>query len=220
MRALLLLLLAGCLRTTSYTCHDDGACGANGKCESTGYCSIPDEQCGRRYDSSAGSLAGTCVGGAMVDAPTSDAHATDAHAIDAAPFCDPQLFVEIPGGTAGHRYRKIEVAHKWDDQKIGCAGAMGHAYLAIPNDAAELTALATYLAPTFWIGLHRMGSSQNFETVLNPPTAAPYTPWQGGSPTGGSQNDCVAAVSSTEIQTDSCTPSTQFPAVCECQEAF
>jgi hypothetical protein len=60
--------VAGCLRNTAFHCENDQACvtsGAAGKCELTGYCSIPDPMCagGSRYVDSAGSYAGTCVGG-------------------------------------------------------------------------------------------------------------------------------------------------------------
>jgi alpha-tubulin suppressor-like RCC1 family protein len=68
----LALLLVACDGPTisGTTCNDDKDCNlfnAQGRCESTGYCSFPDETCasGQRYTTGASSeLAGTCVDGA------------------------------------------------------------------------------------------------------------------------------------------------------------
>jgi len=71
MRALVLMLvLAACGGSTisGTACADDKDCNlfnAQGRCESTGWCSFPDETCigGQRYSPGAGdNLAGTCVG--------------------------------------------------------------------------------------------------------------------------------------------------------------
>ncbi|HEY5944064.1 MAG TPA: hypothetical protein VIV40_01170 [Kofleriaceae bacterium] len=72
MRAVwLVLLVVACdgPTITGTTCNDDQDCNlfnAQGRCESTGYCSFPDQTCtsGQRYSPGASDeLAGTCVGG-------------------------------------------------------------------------------------------------------------------------------------------------------------
>ena len=52
MRTLLVFAvsLTACLRSTEFKCEMSSQCGAGGQCESTGYCSVADDQCGRRAD--------------------------------------------------------------------------------------------------------------------------------------------------------------------------
>ena len=46
-----LAALAGCKTSNVFDCTGDASCGTDGKCEATGYCSFPDDECpsGRRY---------------------------------------------------------------------------------------------------------------------------------------------------------------------------
>jgi len=76
-RALLIaVLVAGCVRGGgSYRCGVDSECsfgGAAGVCESTGFCSFPDDECesGYRYGEHAGSFANTCADPALSTAVT------------------------------------------------------------------------------------------------------------------------------------------------------
>lgn len=60
-----------CGGTDVFVCSDDGSCGAQGRCEVTGYCSFPAADCpsGRRYGEHApATVAGQCVD--AVDAGT------------------------------------------------------------------------------------------------------------------------------------------------------
>jgi hypothetical protein len=70
--ALVAATTVGCLRAPAYRCATSGDCvrgGAQGSCEDTGYCAFGDPACasGRRYDDSAASYAGTCVGATLSD---------------------------------------------------------------------------------------------------------------------------------------------------------
>lgn len=59
-----LLVFVGCKNPATFSCQDDAGCGADGSCESTGFCSFPDAECasGRRYGELAGTgLTGQCV---------------------------------------------------------------------------------------------------------------------------------------------------------------
>jgi len=72
MRVAVLLAVAGCHFTGTYTCEQSSQCLRNGQpgtCEPTGHCAFPDTACtsGQRYDSSAGGLANQCVAD-LVDA--------------------------------------------------------------------------------------------------------------------------------------------------------
>jgi hypothetical protein len=56
--------LAACGSSTVFACVSDDQCGADGRCEASGFCSFPDDACdsGRRYAPlSRDDLAGTCV---------------------------------------------------------------------------------------------------------------------------------------------------------------
>jgi hypothetical protein len=71
-RVAVLVVVAACRFTGTYTCAQDSQCtrpGVAGTCEPTGHCAFPDTSCasGQRYDNSAGSLASQCVGD-VVDA--------------------------------------------------------------------------------------------------------------------------------------------------------
>ena len=63
------LSLTACAPSEVYTCGDDSQCftnGTQGACESSGFCSFPDERCtsGRSYgDLAEESLAGQCTNG-------------------------------------------------------------------------------------------------------------------------------------------------------------
>ncbi len=60
---------AGCAGPT-FSCSDDAACGAEGRCEVGGWCSFPDSECGsgRRY----AKFSGDGVGGLCVDTAAQD----------------------------------------------------------------------------------------------------------------------------------------------------
>lgn len=80
--AILVLLVAGCRVTGTFTCTSDQQCrngDTTGSCQPNGACSFGDTSCpsGQRYDPSAGALAGTCV------APLGDAGVDAVDAVDA-----------------------------------------------------------------------------------------------------------------------------------------
>jgi hypothetical protein len=95
--AIMLLALAGCLRSAAFPCSQDSECvraGEPGVCESTGFCSFADGSCegGRRYGDLSGKFAGQCVGGNVPgDGSNGDSPVTGDGPIDmptSAPFCD------------------------------------------------------------------------------------------------------------------------------------
>jgi hypothetical protein len=214
-------LAAGCLRQTEFRCDTNSDCGAAGQCEAIGFCSFADSSCAgslQRFGDSAGGLANTCVpgeggsgsdAGVIIDAPEA--------IVDAPPVggC-PSGYLPLTGGTAGHRYKLIPGAN-WQASQSACAvTAPASAYLAIPDDAAELLAVATLNgAGTFWVGISDLATENTFLNVKNVPQI--FLPWAPGEPddTQGGQ-DCVSGLSGTQIATQKC--NTSFPAVCECEE--
>lgn len=214
MRAALCLGLAaaatGCLRGTEFKCVLDADCGAGGTCEPVGFCSVPNSSCpgsGRSFSDTAGQdLASTCVSSGN-PAPGPDA-GIDAP-IDGA-GCPPD-YASV-GGSA-HVYKRL-ASVSWDEARSGCKTSP-RAYLAIPDDAGELANLATAAtAPPFWIGLDDKTTEGSFVTQKG--VAATFLPWLAGEPDDGPPaEDCVNAVSSTEIATDRC--GTRHTAVCECE---
>lgn len=207
------VVTSGCLRSTAFRCQQNSDCGPSGVCESVGFCSVPNVECaasGRSYSDSAGQgLSNTCV------PPGDPGPGVDA-AIDAA--IDGMTSVGCPSGYnqvngSAHRY-KLLTNVSWDEAKLMCDRTSTAAYLAIPDDAAELADLATVASAPFWIGIDDQVTEGTYVTQKAVP--ATFLPWAPGEPddTMGGQ-DCVDAVSSTKIATDKC--GIRENAVCECE---
>jgi hypothetical protein len=219
---IVVLAMTGCLRTTQYRCESSSACGVGGVCEAEGFCSVPDGACasGRRFGDAAGALAGQCVGETtpeldggpeLVDAIATDANAT----VDAppGPGC-PAGYDPLPGAP-GHLYRRLTTTEAWATQQAACAATSSSAYLAVPDDLAELQALATLSGVArFWVGINDLVTEGTFVTVLGAP--ATFLPWEPGAPNdGGGGEDCVEAISATaQLNDQRC--NTKLAAICEC----
>ena len=214
-----LVLAGGCLRSTTFQCETAEQCGGGNTCEPEGYCSRPDPSCtesGSRFHESAGPYANKCVGTVIGD----DAGPDDGPADDDAPptvGC-PAGYATLPGAGT-HQYKLITAAGTWDKQRGDClATDPTRAYLAIPDDAAEMTALsAASTAAFFWVGISDSATEGTFLTVKN---ATPtFLVWLAGQPDnagGGDGEDCVAGLSGTmNLQDDRC--NRQYRALCECE---
>lgn len=207
---------AGCLRNTEFRCTSDSECGAGGACEVVGYCSVPNLDCvgtSRAYGESAGQgLGGTCVPVGTPDpGPDAGVDAVDAP-IDGVPAggC-PASYTEIAGSP--HRYRVLANV-SWDQAATRCRQDSADAYLAIPDDAAELSNLATVASAPFWIGLDDKAAEGTFVTQTG--AVATFTPWQMTQPDNRQPGeDCVSAASGTEITDERC--GGNQAAVCECE---
>jgi len=86
----------------------------------------------------------------------------------------------------------------------------------VPDDATELTNLATVAASTpFWVGLDDQDHNDVFTTQKGGATAT-FLPWVTTPPDRGPPaKDCVMVTSMTQISTDRCGNS--HIAVCECE---
>ena len=201
-----LVVVAGCLRSTSFPCASDPECGT-GTCESVGFCSFVDATCmgGSRFGEHAGPYAGQCV----VD-PTADAgvDATDAP-LDAPAGC-PSDYITVTGGQAGHRYKPRAGNASWQVHRDACAGE--GAYLAIPGAASELQALDALVSGGFFVGISDQATENTWLDVLGAP--ATFLPWSGGQPDDDSPGeDCVRSFG-TSYSDERC--SRTAAAVCEC----
>lgn len=194
-----------CLRSTTFRCLNDDDCGAGGACEAVGYCSFANAACadtGRSFSESAGpSLANTCVTGGSRDGGT-----------DPVIQGCPSGYQAI--GSSPHRYQAL-ASSSWDRARSACKDASSSAYLAVPDDAAELVNLAAIAATQpFWIGIDDKANRDMFVTQTG--TAATFLPWATGQPDQSAPpKDCVNAISMTEIATERC--GTSRVAVCECE---
>lgn len=229
MRAIGLALLcmfalasAGCLRKTEFQCAGDSSCGAGGHCEATGYCSFVDGECtsGRRYDSSAGSLAGQCTSGGNngVDASTTDTGTmkdggggTDTPAVGC-----PGGYSALPN-SPGHVYKVLAIPETWPTQESNCQLTSASSHLAIPDNLTELTDLDAFAAASnYWVGITDAATEMTWLTVLGMPQT--FLPWQPPAPdnnSGGQGEDCVESLSATHTFNDRrCND--KLPAVCEC----
>lgn len=218
--SLVTLAAAGCLRKTEFQCSEDSACGASGRCESTGFCSFVDGECstGRRYDSSAGSLAGQCTGGGSTsDGGTSDGSMThDGSMVDAPSVGCPAGYVALTG-VPGHLYKVVPTTASWMTQHQACRLTSASAYLAIPDTIEELTAMdAIANATNYWVGISDSVVEDTWLTVLDTPQT--FLPWQPPAPdddAGGQGEDCVESLSALHTFNDRrCNMS--LPAICEC----
>ncbi len=218
MRALVTLfvfvavLTAGCLRTTEFRCASNAECGAGGVCEAVGFCSVPNAECagtGRSYSDSAGQgLSNHCVP-AGAPGPGTDAGVDAPDDAMPANKC-PSGYAAVAGSA--HLYKALSNV-SWDEAKMMCDLTSKSAYLAVPDDATELANLATVATPPFWVGIDDLVTAGMFVTQKGAP--ASFLPWGSGQPNLGPQNDCVAAISATQIATEKC--GVKHAAVCECE---
>lgn len=211
------VLSAGCLRKTEFKCQTNDQCSTGGVCESTGYCSFSDSECpgGRRYGELSGDLGGQCVGGMAgvdggVDGPMTDAPAGGC----------PASYMMVTG-TGTHRYRVVSAPAAWAAQRSACAADSTSAYLAVPNDQAELTALlATSSAVRVWVGIDDQTTENSYVTTRGGVFAANDPLWDVGEPdnapfNGNGESDCAVGVkASNQVADTKC--GDPYPAICEC----
>lgn len=115
----------------------------------------------------------------VIDAPPPDA-----------PRC-PAEYAPLPGGPAGHVYR-TSPGGTWSEQFDFCKTTSPRAYLAVPNDATELTNLVRLAGSVLWVGI----DDQVTEGVyISAETDGPATflPWAADEPDGAASptEDCV-----------------------------
>ena len=213
--------VVSCVKTNAFQCDgDNSACGAGGLCEADGFCSVASDRCGgREYSDTAGDLAGKCIGG---DPPT-DGMSPDGLPPDGMPPDGPAVacaagYTTITNGQANHKYKLIATQDEWSNQhNLQCVTSGG--YLAIPDSATELTAIATLAAAESWVGVTD-GPGNGQETMFNDVLNVAYDAMVrvGLTISANAQNkDCVTApAAGTALVADSCTQT--FVAVCECDE--
>lgn len=216
---LVVLLSASCLRDTAFKCATNAECGTGGTCEpGVNFCSVADPDCpsGARFGASAGSYANQCVGdNGQADAGTDSSGGTDAPT-DAPIVGCPAGYATMPGGQGNHLYRLINMSDTWATQRAFCTSTTSSAYLAIPDDLAELNAIATLSAASqSWVGISDMATENTFLTVKNTPQT--FLPWDTGQPDdAGPGEDCVAIqTSASKFRDERC--SNKLRAVCECE---
>jgi len=213
--AVIALALTACLRSTEYKCDTSSQCGAGGVCESTNYCSFPDDQCGRRYGTSAGPLANQCVGGTAVDGGVDSAR--DGSIDSGSGSQCPGGFAPLAG--APHQYKLVTVPGTWNAQVAACSALSSTTYVAIPDDAGELGALDTLVGATstYWVGISDSATEGTWQTVKG--GTQTFLPWETGHPTTtppNNQDDCVRVVTTdAKFFDDKC--NTQLATVCECE---
>ncbi len=211
------VLTAGCLRSTAFRCAADSDCGAGGVCEPVGFCSVPNADCpgtGRSYGDSAGQgLSNTCVpAGAPGPGPGPGVDAGVDASSDAMPAGKCPSGYASAAGSA-HLYKALSGV-TWDEARMMCDQTSSAAYLAIPDDATELADLATVASSPFWIGIDDKVDQGTFVTQKG--VQAVFLPWAPGEPDSTPPGqDCVDAVSATQIASDRC--GNKQAAVCECE---
>jgi len=218
---LLTLLCAGCLRQTEFRCMTDADCtgSTGGKCEVTLYCSFADTDCamGQRYGDFAGTYSNKCVG----DVPMIDGGLDGVDMGDGPPGGCPASYTALPTAPA-HRYRVIATAASWSAQRTDCMNDGTGAYLAVPTDMTELTALVTAgNVARIWVGIDDQAQNNTFVTTNGGTFSATDPMWDTGEPddnpvSGGRTAGCVLAqMSNAQLADDRC--SNVYPAVCECE---
>ncbi|NVB80512.1 MAG: C-type lectin domain-containing protein [Kofleriaceae bacterium] len=214
------LLATGCLPKTEYKCAANGDCATGGSiCEPTGYCSFADTSCasGQRYGELSGSYANQCVDGAGGDAGVDVDGGVDGQPDAPAATCPASYTTMI--GT--HYYRKITTTATWQAHRTACAADGANAYLAVPDDQAELTSIVmTGGVARVWVGIDDQTTEGTYATVRGGTVAVNSPLWTAGEPdnsalTGAGMGDCVVAVSANRIADDRCDRT--YPAVCECE---
>jgi hypothetical protein len=204
-RALILVVAStGCLRETQFRCESNQDCGDGARCEAVGFCSFPDSSCDGtqfRFGDSAGALANTCVGAeGGIDGGVEP---------DTAPVACPADFMTVAG--ADHKY-KLVAADDWVAAEAACR-VTPNAYLAIPDDAAELTAQETITANAHWIGVSDRMQEGTFQNVKGMTAFVQFGP---GEPDNNPGNQDCVAVASTSMNTEPC--NVTLPYICECED--
>src|SRR5262249_13234345 len=152
----------------------------------------PDSECGQRFGDSAGAYAHQCVN------PTGGDAGIDSSTDGPAAGC-PADFMLAPGAPAGsHVYKKLPTSQNWSMQHDACTQLAQKTYLAVPDDAAELTAIAGISqAAIFWVGVDDRAVEGTYvrSSDLMPQTFLPWDtangePDNGG---GGGGQDCVSS---------------------------
>lgn len=161
-----------------------------------------------------GSSCTTCLSDAIVssDGASDGIQPSDAPVISG---CS-AMFTTITGGQGTHRYRLINATAEWSEQMTACAALSSSAYLAIPDDAGELGAIATLSASSAsWVGISDTATEGTYLTVRG--VVATYLPWDNNQPDdAGEGEDCVRLqTSSSKLRDDKC--DTELRAVCECE---
>ena len=137
----------------------------------------------------------------------------DAPAPIDAPVGCPLDFQPISGGQTAHRYKAIQLAQAFGDLASTCA--LQGSYLAIPNSATELQAVANLLVgDEIWVGVDDIVTETTFLDVLN----NPYDPVAvvGLSITGNKPDDDCIATRGDALDANPC--GIQTTGVCECDE--
>jgi hypothetical protein len=213
---LLVLPLAGCLRSTWYTCTMNSQCGTDGQCESNNYCSFPDSTCGRRFGPQAGVYANQCVNAVIGDAgiDTTCGGGCDAPNDMGGGGC-PSDFMSPSGAPAGHSYKRIATAADWPTQKAACAALGSNVVLGFPSSPAELTAMSTLAAGAdYWVGIDDLPPATTFVNTRG--MNQTFLPWDQGQPSNNPMDNCVEVIEqNATIQNTRCTMT--FAAICECQ---
>jgi hypothetical protein len=149
--------------------------------------------------------------GSVVDhAPPVDGPTVDGPTVG----CRVNNYAPLPGGAPGHVYLKGTSVELWHTAKDACMATGSRAYLAVPDDAGELTALRTLAGNTFWIGVHDRLTEGMFVRVPTD-TLATFLPWATGEPDNVGEQDCVTATATT-ISTEACDVVARVY-VCECE---
>jgi len=149
----LIAMTAACLPKT-YHCASNSDCGANGVCESTGFCGFVDSTCstGFRYGDLSSSYSNQCVGSeididARIDTPR-PIDAPDGGMPDAArPFCDTAdttlggcwQFENDLTDASGHNNNGTATSVTYAAGKVGMAAVLtASSHIAVPDSASLL----------------------------------------------------------------------------------
>ena len=128
----------------------------------------------------------------------------------------PDDYAPLTGGNANHVYKKALGNRTWAEQDDYCGTTSGLTYLAVPDDATELTSLHELVGTTVWVGINDRVLEGMY--VKSNGGTATFLPWAAGQPDNGgggiNQEDCIA-VGFTTIQDVDCT--ILRAAVCECE---
>jgi hypothetical protein len=217
----LLVALAGCRYGGTFLCNINEDCGIGGSCQSTThYCSFTDIKCvsGQRYDETAGSYGGVCVG--------------EENGIDAAVFdpttCPAAYTITIASSSSRYFVRTATTSF-WMHH-AGCKGDLaGATHLMLPDSTTELseiTAATTDLAVgsnEFYVGVaQNIAATTAVNTGWTRVDGNALDPalWMLNEPNDGDGNEAnhaenIASINRTNPMIND-TDGATSPAICEC----
>jgi hypothetical protein len=219
----LLVVMAGCRYGGTFLCDTNEECGIGGSCQATThYCSFTDTKCvsGQRYDETAGSYGGVCVG---------EENGIDAAVFD--PTTCPATYNVMIASSSSRYFVRTATTSFWMHH-AGCKTDLtGATHLMLPDSTTEISEVVA-ATMNMAVGSNEffVGAAQNIAAATAANTgwtrvdgnALDPSFWMPNEPNDGDGNEAnhaenIASINrSAAMLNDTVGATATSPAICEC----